>query len=132
MIRPVEDTDILWTALLIGLWIPNFFYWGLNQYIVQRTLGSKSLAERQKGIVFAAFLKPIIPFVVVIPGIMAFNLFSGDMLRPGGSYDYDSAFPVLARNLVSRIRWSRGSCWQRWRELSSAHWHRCSTRPRRS
>ena len=40
MVRPKEDSDIPWTALLIGLWIPNFFYWGLNQYIVQRTLGS--------------------------------------------------------------------------------------------
>ncbi|MDQ8203244.1 sodium/solute symporter [Pelagicoccus sp. SDUM812003] len=79
MVRPKEDSDIPWTALLIGLWIPNFFYWGLNQYIVQRTLGSKSLAEGQKGIVFAAFLKLIIPFVVVIPGILAFNLFSGDL-----------------------------------------------------
>lgn len=79
MVRPKEDSDIPWTALLIGLWIPNFFYWGLNQYIVQRTLGSKSLAEGQKGIVFAAFLKLIIPFVVVIPGILAFNLFSKDL-----------------------------------------------------
>jgi len=76
MIRPKEDSDLPWTALLLGLWIPNFFYWGLNQYIVQRTLGSKSLAEGQKGIVFAAFLKLIIPFLVVIPGILAFNLFS--------------------------------------------------------
>lgn len=100
MVRPIEDSDLPWTALLLGLWIPNFFYWGLNQYIVQRTLGSKSLAEGQKGIVFAAFLKLIIPFVVVIPGIMAFNLFSADMLRPDGSYDYDSAFPVLVRHLI--------------------------------
>jgi SSS family solute:Na+ symporter len=79
MVRPKEDKEIPWTALLIGLWIPNLFYWGLNQYIVQRTLGSKSLAEGQKGIVFAAFLKLIIPFVVVIPGILAFNLFSKDL-----------------------------------------------------
>tara|TARA_R100000027_G_scaffold26373_1_gene19129 strand:+ start:16998 stop:19010 length:2013 start_codon:yes stop_codon:yes gene_type:complete len=79
MVRPKEDSDIPWTALLIGLWIPNFFYWGLNQYIVQRTLGSKSLAEGQKGIVFAAFLKLVIPFVVVIPGILAFNMFSKDL-----------------------------------------------------
>jgi solute:Na+ symporter, SSS family len=77
--RPIEDTDIPWSALLLGLWIPNFFYWGLNQYIVQRTLGSKSLAEGQKGIVFAALLKLIIPFVVVIPGILAYNLFSSDL-----------------------------------------------------
>jgi SSS family solute:Na+ symporter len=100
MIRPVSDSAIPWTALLVGLWIPNFFYWGLNQYIVQRTLGSKSLAEGQKGIIFAALLKLIIPFVVVIPGILAYNLFSGDMLRADGTYDYDSAFPVLVRNLV--------------------------------
>ncbi|MEM9238225.1 MAG: transporter, partial [Verrucomicrobiota bacterium] len=79
MVRPKEDSDIPWTALLIGLWIPNFFYWGLNQYIVQRTLGSKSLAEGQKGIVFAAGLKLIVPFIVVIPGILAFNLFSKDL-----------------------------------------------------
>ncbi len=79
MVRPIEDSDIPWSALLVGLWIPNLFYWGLNQYIVQRTLGSKSLAEGQKGVVFAAFLKLLIPFVVVIPGILAFNLFSGDL-----------------------------------------------------
>ncbi|MBK1878479.1 sodium:solute symporter family transporter [Pelagicoccus mobilis] len=100
MIRPKEDSDLPWTALLVGLWIPNFFYWGLNQYIVQRTLGSKSLAEGQKGIVFAASLKLLIPFLVVIPGILAYNLFSGDLLASDGSYDYDRAFPVLVRNLI--------------------------------
>ncbi len=79
MVRPADDPEIPWTALVLGLWIPNFFYWGLNQYIVQRTLGSKSLAEGQKGIVFAAALKLIIPFIVVIPGIICFNLFSPDL-----------------------------------------------------
>ena len=52
---PTTDTVLPWTALLLGLWIPNFYYWGLNQYITQRTLGSESLAEGQRGIVFAAF-----------------------------------------------------------------------------
>ncbi len=79
MVRPNDDPSIPWSALIIGLWIPNFFYWGLNQYIVQRTLGSKSLAEGQKGIVFAAALKLIIPFIVVIPGILCFNLYSKDL-----------------------------------------------------
>jgi len=79
MIRPKTDPDVPWTALLLGLWIPNFFYWGLNQYIVQRTLGSKSLAEGQKGIIFAAALKLLIPFVVVIPGILCFNLYKDDL-----------------------------------------------------
>lgn len=74
-----EDHVLPWTALLLGLWIPNFYYWGLNQYITQRTLGSSSLSEGQKGIVFAAFLKLLIPFVVVIPGMIAFNLFHHEM-----------------------------------------------------
>ncbi len=79
MIRPPDDPEVPWTALVVGLWIPNFFYWGLNQYITQRTLGSKSLAEGQRGVVFAAFLKLLIPFVVVIPGILAYNLFTSDL-----------------------------------------------------
>ncbi len=81
MFRGADDPEVPWTALVLGLWIPNFFYWGLNQYITQRTLGSKSLAEGQKGVIFAAFLKLLIPFVVVIPGILAYNLFSGDLQR---------------------------------------------------
>jgi SSS family solute:Na+ symporter len=79
MIRPPDDPEIPWTALVVGLWIPNFFYWGLNQYITQRTLGSRTLAEGQRGVVFAAFLKLLIPFVVVIPGILAYNLFTSDL-----------------------------------------------------
>ncbi|MDH5197738.1 MAG: sodium/solute symporter, partial [Gemmatimonadota bacterium] len=79
MFLPATDTILPWTALMLGLWIPNFYYWGLNQYITQRTLGSASLAQGQKGIVFAAFMKLIVPFVIVIPGIIAFNLYSQDM-----------------------------------------------------
>lgn len=79
MFRPTNDPEIPWTALILGLWIPNFFYWGLNQYITQRTLGSKTLSEGQKGVVFAALLKLVIPFVVVIPGMLAYNLFSQDL-----------------------------------------------------
>jgi SSS family solute:Na+ symporter len=76
---PRWDHNIPWTALIIGLWIPNFYYWGLNQYITQRILGSASLREGQKGIVFAAAMKLIIPFVIVVPGIIAFNLYSKDL-----------------------------------------------------
>ncbi len=79
MVLPASDKEIPWTALLLGLWIPNFYYWGLNQYITQRTLGSKSLAEGQKGVVFAAALKLVIPFIIVFPGMIAFNLYRGDM-----------------------------------------------------
>jgi len=79
MVLPTSDAYVPWTALAFGLWIPNFYYWGLNQYITQRTLGAHSLGEGQKGIVFSAAMKLLIPFIVVVPGIIAFNLYKGDM-----------------------------------------------------
>lgn len=79
MMRESGDPVMPWTVYLLGLWIPNFFYWGLNQYIMQRTLASKSLEEGQLGVVFAAFLKLLIPFVVIIPGILAYNLYRDDL-----------------------------------------------------
>jgi SSS family solute:Na+ symporter len=79
MALPATDLILPVTALMVGLWIPNFYYWGLNQYITQRTLGAHSVAAGQRGVVFAAALKLIIPFIIVIPGIIAFNLFAGDM-----------------------------------------------------
>ncbi|MBT8321691.1 MAG: sodium/sugar symporter [Eudoraea sp.] len=59
-------------VLVGGLWVANLYYWGFNQYIIQRTLAAKSLKESQKGIILAAFLKIIIPLIVVIPGIAAY------------------------------------------------------------
>ncbi len=59
-------------VLVGGMWVANLYYWGFNQYIIQRTLAAKSLKEAQKGILFAAFLKLLIPLIVVIPGIAAF------------------------------------------------------------
>ena len=79
MALPRTSTFLPWTALLLGIWIPNFYYWGLNQYIMQRTLGAHSLREGQRGVVFAAFLKLIIPFIVCIPGIIAFTLYGAKM-----------------------------------------------------
>lgn len=100
MRRPIDDAEIPWTALMLGLWIPNFFYWGLNQYIIQRTLGSKSLAEGQKGIVFAAFLKLLIPFIVVIPGILAFNLFSGDLQSSAADSNLEALDKIKEKQIV--------------------------------
>ncbi|MBT8314183.1 MAG: sodium/sugar symporter [Maribacter sp.] len=59
-------------VLVGGLWVANLYYWGFNQYIIQRTLAAKSLKEAQKGILLAAFLKLVIPLIIVIPGIAAF------------------------------------------------------------
>jgi solute:Na+ symporter, SSS family len=119
MVRPAADPEIPWTALVIGLWIPNFFYWGLNQYITQRTLGSKSLAEGQRGVVFAASLKLLIPFLVVIPGILAFNLYSDDLRQEAARknqttiesfeagedqvYPFNTQFAQVSPDLASRI-----------------------------
>lgn len=103
MFLPASDSTLPWTALLLGLWIPNFYYWGLNQYITQRTLGSASLAEGQKGIVFAAFMKLLIPFVIVIPGIMAFNLFAGNMHIAAGQDNGRVLAQYLAANPHSNV-----------------------------
>ena len=59
--------------LIGGLWVANLYYWGFNQYIIQRTLAAKSLKEAQRGIAFAAFLKLIVPLIVVIPGIVMYT-----------------------------------------------------------
>ena len=69
----------IWT-LLGGLWVLHFSYWGFNQYIIQRALGSKNLAEAQKGLAFAASLKLLIPVIVVVPGIAALYLAQNGML----------------------------------------------------
>lgn len=101
MALPADDSNLPWTVLLIGAWIPNFYYWGLNQYITQRTLGSHSLAHGQRGVVFAAGMKLLIPFVIVFPGLIAFNLYSGDMEAAASSDNavalakYDAAREAL-------------------------------------
>jgi SSS family solute:Na+ symporter len=94
MVLPADHPELPWTVLLVGIWIPNFFYWGFNQFITQRTLGARSLAAGQRGIVFAAALKLLIPFIVVFPGIIAFQLY-GSSLEDG-----DQAYPMLIRDLV--------------------------------
>lgn len=94
MILPADHPVLPWTALVIGLWIPNFYYWGLNQYITQRTLAAKTLRQGQLGVIFAAFLKLTIPFIVIFPGIMAYQLYS-DQLE-----NADAAYPLLIRNLI--------------------------------
>ncbi|WOE75525.1 sodium:solute symporter family transporter [Alterisphingorhabdus coralli] len=69
------DLPGIWT-LLGGLWVLHFSYWGFNQYIIQRALGAENLNEAQKGLAFAAFLKLLIPLIVVIPGIAMLQLAS--------------------------------------------------------
>ena len=70
-------------VLVGGLWVANLYYWGFNQYIIQRTLAAKSLRESQKGILFAAGLKLIIPLIVVIPGIAAYVIVNDPEILTG-------------------------------------------------
>ncbi len=64
-------------VLLGGMWVANLYYWGFNQYIIQRTLAAKSLKESQKGIALAAFIKILMPLIVVVPGIVAYVMNTG-------------------------------------------------------
>lgn len=72
------------SVLIGGMWIANFYYWGTNQYIIQRALAAKNINEARKGIAFAAFMKLLLPLIVVIPGIAAYamkaNLAKGDQV----------------------------------------------------
>ncbi len=96
-------------VLIFGaLWLTNLGYWGFNQYIIQKGLAAKSLAEAKKGMIFAAFLKILIPFIVCIPGVCAFYIMNGDgealeALRQtlaGGIERSDDAYPFLIRNFT--------------------------------
>lgn len=97
----------IWT-LLGGLWVLHFSYWGFNQYIIQRALGAENLGEAQKGLAFAAFLKLLVPFIVVIPGIAAVILaqqgvLNGDALSEASDRTYGELMgfaPAGVRGLV--------------------------------
>ena len=84
------------SVLVGGMWIMNLSYWGFNQYIIQRALAAKSNAEAQKGIIFAAFLKMLMPVLVVLPGIAAVIL-APDLSAP------DKAYPEIMKLLPAGI-----------------------------
>ena len=81
------------SVLVGGLWVANLYYWGTNQYIIQRSLGAKNIKEAQKGTIFAAFLKILLPIIVVVPGIAAYVL-GADLDLP------DEAYPWVLKNYV--------------------------------
>jgi SSS family solute:Na+ symporter len=96
VVRAWNDPEIPSLSLITGLWIPVMFYWGLNQFIVQRTLASGSLAEGQKGIMLAAGIKLFLPFLIVIPGMMAVQILGSDYDAKAA----DAAYPQLIRHLL--------------------------------
>jgi SSS family solute:Na+ symporter len=82
-----------WSVLLGGMWIANLYYWGFNQYIIQRALAAKSITEARNGLLFAGFLKILLPLVVVVPGIVAFAL-QAPISKP------DEAYPWLLNQFI--------------------------------
>jgi len=92
-------------AVIVGaLWLTNLGYWGFNQYIIQKGLAAKSLDEAKKGMIFAAFLKILIPFIVCIPGVCAFYIKTQQpelfAQLAGGISISDDAYPFLIRNFT--------------------------------
>ncbi len=96
------------SVLLGGLWIANLNYWGCNQYITQRALGA-DLPTARKGLLFAAFLKLLMPIIVVLPGIAAYvlhqqGMFQAEMLDSKGIVDVNKAYPSLLNLLPTGLK----------------------------
>ncbi len=101
------------SVLIGGMWITNLSYWGFNQYITQRALAAKNLDEAQKGMIFAGFLKLLMPLIVVIPGIAAYVIvkngidpgFIASMKDPiNGIIKSDRAYPTLLQLLPTGLK----------------------------
>lgn len=88
-----SDSSIPFATIFTGMMLVQLFYWGTNQAIIQRALGAKNLKEGQKGLLLGSFLKILGPIIVVLPGIIAFHLFNGELEVA------DEAYPTL----VSRV-----------------------------
>ena len=110
---PTKDAwwDLPGIAVLIGgMWVANLYYWGFNQYIIQRTLAAKSLKESQRGIIFAGYLKLLLPLIIVIPGIVAYVIADSGYLLDiggvesplvvGGIINPDAAYPWLVSQCI--------------------------------
>ena len=96
------------TVLFGGMWIVNLNYWGCNQYITQRALGA-DLSTARNGLLFAAFLKLLMPVIVTLPGIAAYALyqkgmFQQEMLGVDGTFNQDRAYPVLLNLLPMGLK----------------------------
>ncbi len=99
--RPMNDPDLPWTGMLSGLLILHFYYWGTNQFIVQRALSARSDRDAKMGIIVAGFFKLLIPFFSIGTGIAAFYLFR----QRGMVVAQDAVFTTLLTELIAPIGW---------------------------
>lgn len=88
------DSSIPFGTIFTGMMLAQIYYWGTNQSILQRVFGAKSLKEGQKGMLLAAFVKFVIPIIVVVPGIIAWHVFDGQLENP------DQAYPALVAKVL--------------------------------
>ncbi|MFG6686077.1 solute:sodium symporter family transporter [Mariniflexile sp. HNIBRBA6329] len=89
-----SGSSIPFATIFTGMMLVQLFYWGTNQAIIQRALGAKNLEEGQKGLLIASFIKILGPLIVVVPGIIAFHLFQGNLANP------DEAYPKLVTQVL--------------------------------
>ena len=94
MVLAPDHEGLPWTGVFGGMWIVLVYYCGLNQFIVQRNLAARTLRDGQLGVIFAGALWLLVPFAIVMPGIMSYQLYGSEMATS------DEAFPMLIRNLV--------------------------------
>ncbi|MEN8222709.1 MAG: solute:sodium symporter family transporter [Acidobacteriota bacterium] len=89
-----SSASVPFSTIFTGMMLVQLFYWGTNQAIIQRALGARDLKEGQKGLLYAAFVKMLGPFIVVLPGIIAFHMFGGTLANP------DQAYPMLVNRVL--------------------------------
>ena len=95
--------EVPWPLLLTGMFVNNLFYWATNQSIIQRSLGGKNLAESQKGAIWAGFFKCLDVFVIVLPGIIAFQLLAANgQMDTSVGMAADQAYPLLVMKVLPK------------------------------
>ncbi len=93
LFRPLDDPNLPWLGTLLGVPLLGFYYWSTNQYVVQRILAAKNVENAQWGALLGGFLKLLVLFLVVFPGLMALNIFP-NLAEP------DSVYPTMLINLI--------------------------------
>lgn len=94
VMKGAVDSSIPFDTLFTGMMVAQIYYWGTNQSILQRVFGARSLKEGQKGMLLAAFVKFVIPVIVVLPGIISWHIFEGNLENP------DNAYPALVAKVL--------------------------------
>ncbi|NDV92596.1 solute:sodium symporter family transporter [Alteromonas sp. 345S023] len=90
-----SDDPVPFGTLFTGMILANLFYWGTNQYVIQRTLGAKNLVEGQKGVLFSGYFKVLVPFMMMLPGVIAYHLYQDENLQT-----IDLAYPHLVKDVL--------------------------------